>query len=408
MNHLRALQQSISQRKEFPVRITHVETFLVRPRWVFVRVRTDEGVTGWGEPGGEARSGAVAATVHDMADYLVGQNPLTIERHWQRLTKGAFFRGGVILSSAVAGIDQALWDIAGKVHGVPVHELLGGPVRDRMRVYAWIGGDRTGDYSPDEIAAEASDQVSRGFTALKMTASSEMVPLDTPAKADGVIARLEAVRNAIGRDRDIAIDFHGRISRAMSRRLLPLVEPYQPLFVEEPCLPEYPEAFKELAQLSSVPIATGERLCSRWEFKHVVQSGIAVVQPDPSHAGGISETRRIATMAEAYDVLLAPHSAIGPIALAASLQVDFASPNALIQEQGVGYSDPGLDNAGSDILDYLVDRSVFEYREGFVSRPRNPGLGIEIDEVAVERAARQGHAWKPAPWTYPDGSFAES
>jgi galactonate dehydratase len=389
------------------MKITRVETFLVRPRWVFLRVSTDEGVTGWGEPGGEGRPRTVAAAVHDMADYLVGQDPLPIERHWQMLTKGAFYRGGAILSSAVAGIDQALWDIAGKVRGVPVHELLGGPVRDRMRVYAWIGGDATSDYSPEAIAEEARAQVARGFTALKMNASSEMVPIDTPAKADGVVARLEAVREAIGRDRDIAVDFHGRISRAMSRRLLPMLERYQPLFVEEPCLPEYPEGFKELAQLSSVPIATGERLFSRWEYKHVIQSGIAVVQPDPSHAGGISETRRIAAMAETYDVLLAPHSAIGPIALAASLQVDFAAPNALIQEQGVGYSDPGVDNTGSDILDYLVDRSVFDYEHGFVSRPRRPGLGIEIDEAAVERAAHDGHAWTPPPWTYPDGSFAE-
>ena len=389
------------------MKITHVDTFLVRPRWLFLRVRTDEGVTGWGEPGGEARPRTVAAAVDDMADYLLGQDPLAIERHWQMLTKGAFYRGGAIISSAVAGIDQALWDIAGKVRGAPVHELLGGPVRDRMRVYAWIGGDRTGDYSPEAIAAEATDQVARGFTALKMNASSEMVPIDSPAKADAVVARLQAVREAIGRDRDIAIDFHGRISRAMSRRLLPLLEPYQPLFVEEPCLPEYPEAFKELAALSSVPIATGERLFSRWDYKHIIGSGIAVVQPDPSHAGGISETRRIAAMAETYDVLLAPHSAIGPIALAASLQVDFASPNALIQEQGVGYSDPGVDNTGSDILDYLVDRSVFDYAEGFVARPMRPGLGIDIDETAVERAAHRGHGWRPPPWTHPDGSLAE-
>jgi galactonate dehydratase len=342
-----------------------------------------------------------------MADYLVGQDPLVIERHWQMLTKGAFYRGGAILSSAVAGIDQALWDIAGKVRGAAVHELLGGPVRDRMRVYAWIGGDRTGDYSPEAIAAEAREQVAHGFTALKMNASSEMVPIDTPAKADAVVVRLEAVREAIGRDRDIAIDFHGRISRAMSRRLLPMLEPYQPLFVEEPCVPEYPEAFKELAELTTVPIATGERLFSRWDYKHIIQSGIAVVQPDPSHAGGISETRRIAAMAETYDVLLAPHSAIGPIALASALQLDFASPNALIQEQGVGYSEPDFDNAGSDILDYLVDRSVFDYKDGFVSRPRNPGLGIEIDEAAVVRAARGGHAWRPPMWTHRDGSLAE-
>ena len=232
------------------MKITAVDTFLVRPRWTFLRIQTDEGITGWGEPGGEARGPAVLAAVQDMAHYLIGQNPLLIERHWQLLTKAAFYRGGAILSSAVAGIDQALWDIAGKTHGVPVHELLGGPVRDRMRVYAWIGGDRTGDYTLDEIAQEARDRIADGFTALKMNASSELSAIDTPAKADGVAERLAAVRSAIGRDCDIAVDCHGRVSRAMAKRLLPMLEPYQPLFVEEAVLPEYPEAFKELCARS--------------------------------------------------------------------------------------------------------------------------------------------------------------
>lgn len=389
------------------MKITRIQPFLVSPRWVFLRIDTDEGVTGWGEPGGEARPRTVMASVKDMAGYLLGQDPLAIERHWQILTRGAFYRGGAIISSAVAGIDQALWDIAGKVRGAPVHELLGGPVRDRMRVYAWIGGDRTGDYTPETIAAEAREQVQKGFTALKMNACSQMAPIDTPAKADEVIERVEAVRHAIGQERDIAVDFHGRVSRAMSRRLLPMLEPYQLMFVEEPSLPEYPEAIREFAQLTSVPIATGERLFSRWDYKHIIQSGIAVVQPDPSHAGGISETRRIAAMAETYDVLVAPHSAIGPIGLAASLQVDFAAPNAFIQEQGVGYSDPGVDNTGSDILDYLADRSVFDYEDGFVARPTKPGLGIEVDADAVERAGHRGHSWTPPPWRHTDGSFAE-
>lgn len=389
------------------MKITAVDSFLVAPRWVFVRIRTDEGLTGWGEAGGEARPRAVSAATQEMADYLVGEDPFSIERHWQVLTKGAFYRGGAIISSAVAGIDQALWDIAGKALGVPVYTLLGGAVRDRMRVYAWIGGDRTGDYSPEDIAREAREQIGLGFSALKMNASSEMELVDSPAKTEAVVERLSAVREAIGASCDIAVDFHGRISRPMSRRLLPMLEPFRPLFVEEPCLPEYPEGFRELAHLSSIPIATGERLFSRWDYKHVLDSGIAIVQPDPSHAGGISETRRIATMAEAYDIALAPHSAIGPIALASCLQIDFASPNALIQEQGIGYADPGTDRTGSDILDYLVDRSVFEFSDGFVSRPTAPGLGIEVDEGAVERAATVGQDWRPPPFTHRDGSRAE-
>jgi galactonate dehydratase len=389
------------------VKITGIQTYPVRPRWLFLRITTDEGITGWGEPGAEARPAAVAAAIEEMARYLIGQDPRLIEQHWQVLTKAGFYRGGAIISSAVAGIDQALWDIAGKYHGVPIYELLGGPVRERMRVYAWIGGDRTGDYGSEEIAAEAVAQIERGFTAVKMNASSELAAIATPAQADAIVARLEAVRLAIGREHDVAVDFHGRISRSMAKRLLPLLEPYQPLFIEEPCLPEYPEALTELAQASSVPIATGERLFSRWDYKRILGSGVAVVQPDPSHACGISETRRIATMAEAYDIALAPHSAIGPIALAAALQIDFASPNALIQEQGVGYTEPGFDNDGADILDYLIDRSVFDYRDGYVSRPSGPGLGLTVDEQAVERAAQIGQRWQPALWTHDDGSFAE-
>jgi galactonate dehydratase len=380
----------------------------VRPRWTFVRIRTDEGITGWGEPGGEARGPAVLAAVEDMGHSLLGQNPLHIEHHWHMLTKSAFYRGGAILSSAVSGLDQALWDIAGKLHGVPVHELLGGPTRERVRVYAWIGGDRTGDYAPEALAQEARDRIAEGFTALKMNASSELSAIDTPAKADGVAERLAAVRSAIGRECDIAVDCHGRVSRAMAKRLLPMLEPYQPLFVEEAVLPEYPEAFKELAQVSSVPLATGERMFSRWDYKHIVDSGLAVWQPDPSHAGGISETRRIAAMAETYDISIAPHSAIGPLCLAAALQIDFAIPNALIQEQGVGYVQEGLDNAGADILDYLVDTSVFRQVDGYFARPTAPGLGIEIDEEALVRNAyAEPEGWMPNWSTHADGSPAE-
>ena len=387
------------------MKITAVETFLVPPRWVFVRIGTDEGISGWGEPGGEALPQTVAVAVQELGGYLTGRNPLEIERHWQVMTKGAFYRGGPILSSAVAGIDQALWDIAGKAHNVPVYELVGGPVRDRMRVYAWIGGDRTGDYSPDDVAQEARDRIAEGFTALKMNASSQVQPIDTPAQADAVVARLAAVREAIGDNRDIAVDFHGRISAPMARRLLPMMEPYQPMFAEEPCLPEHPELLADIARITSIPIATGERMFSRWDYKQILASGVAVIQPDPSHAGGISETLRIAAMGDAYGLLIAPHSAIGPIGLAASLQVDFAAPNALIQEQGVGYTEPG--RTAQDLLDYLLDRSVFSYRDGFAERPSGPGLGLEIDEAAVARAARDGHAWRPPTWTLPDGSRAE-
>jgi galactonate dehydratase len=380
------------------MKITKLQTFLVPPRWCFLRIDTDEGIVGWGEPVIEGRAHTVAAAVSELADYLVGQDPLRIEEHWQVMTKGGFYRGGPILSSAVAGIDQALWDIAGKARGVPVHDLIGGAVRDRVRVYSWIGGDE-----PSDVAAAATQQVAAGFTAVKMNASPALGFLDTPATVDAVIDRVAAVRDAIGRDRDIAVDFHGRVSLAMARRILPKLEPFSILFAEEPVVPELSFQLRDLVTCSPVPIATGERLYSRWDFRPVLEAGVAVVQPDLSHAGGISEVRRIAAAAETYGAALAPHCPLGPIALAASLQVSFAVPNLLIQEQSLGIHY----NVGSDLLDYLVDRSVFAYADGYVGRPTAPGLGIEIDAAAVAKAAEIGHRWRNPLWRLPDGTLAE-
>ncbi|MGH2835242.1 MAG: galactonate dehydratase [Solirubrobacteraceae bacterium] len=381
------------------MKITGIETFLVRPRWLFVRVATDEGLVGWGEPIVEGRAETVRAAVHELSEYLIGQDPLQIERHWQTLTKGGFYRGGPVLSSAVAGIDQALWDIAGKARGVPVHELLGGAVRDRARVYAWIGGD-----SPADVAEQARAQIEAGFTAIKMNASGALTAIDSPARTAEIVRRAESVREVLGDHRDMAIDFHGRMSKAMARRVLPQLEAVHPLFVEEPVLAEYSRDLSAIVAATSIPLATGERLYSRWDFRDVLPTGIAVIQPDISHAGGISELRRIAAMAEAWDVSLAPHCPLGPIALAASLQVAFATPNFLIQEQGITIHYNG---DGNDVLTYLLDRSPFSFVDGYASRPSGPGLGIEIDEAAVRRAAQQGHRWRSPLWTHTDGSLAE-
>ncbi|WP_017973338.1 galactonate dehydratase [Actinopolyspora halophila] len=380
------------------MRITALETFPVPPRWLFLKVTTDEGVVGWGEPVVEGRAHTVAAAVEELSELLVGRDPLAIEDHWQVMTKGGFYRGGPVLSSAVAGIDQALWDIAGKTYGVPVHRLLGGPVRDRVRVYQWIGGDE-----PSEVAEAAAEQAEAGFTAVKMNASGRMRHIDTPAEVDGVVRRVEAVREVLGDRRDVAVDFHGRFSTAMARRVVPRLETLLPLFVEEPVLPENTAKVREVTAATSVPVALGERLFSRWDFRDVLGAGIAVAQPDLSHAGGISEVRRIAAMAEAHDVTMAPHCPLGPIALAASLQIAFSTPNFLIQEQsrGIHY------NVGSDLLDYLVDPSPFRFEEGRVRVPEAPGLGIEIDEGAVRRAAELGHRWRSPIWRDDDGAFAE-
>jgi len=380
------------------MKIDRLTTYLVAPRWLFLRIDTDEGVTGWGEPVVEGRAGTVAAAVEELSDLLIGQDPLRIEDHWQVLTKGGFYRGGPVLSSAVAGIDQALWDIAGKVRGVPVHELLGGPVRDRVRVYSWIGGDH-----PSDVAVAAQRQLDAGFTAVKMNGSGPLTPLDSPRAVQEMVDRVAAVREVLGPDNDVAVDFHGRVSYGMARRVLPLLEPYLPLFVEEPLVPEAGAQLRRVVESTSIPIATGERLYSRWEFRPALDSGIAVVQPDVSHAGGISELRRIAALAEAYDVAVAPHCPLGPISLAASLQVSFAIPNLLIQEQSLGIHY----NEGSDLLDYLVDPAVFHYADGHVARPTRPGLGIEVDVREVERAAATGHRWRSPVWRRPDGSFTE-
>ena len=380
------------------MKITALETYLVEPRWLFLAIRTDEGITGWGEPVVEGKAATVAAAVEEMADYLVGQDPSPIEDHWQVLTKGGFYRGGPVLSSAVAGIDQALWDIKGKALGVPIHELLGGPVRQTMRVYSWIGGD-----DPSGLAEHALQRKEQGFSAVKMNGGGRMRALESRAEIAALVERVGAVREAVGDDFDIAIDFHGRFSPAVARVACAALEPLHPLFVEEPVVPELTADISRITESTTIPIATGERLYSRWDFREVLADGIAVAQPDLSHAGGISEVRRIAAAAEAYGVSLAPHCPLGPVAFAASLQVDFAAPNAIIQETSLGIHY----NAGSDLLDYLVDPAVFAFADSAVTRPTAPGLGIEVDEKAVRKAAKKGHDWHNPIWRHDDGSLSE-
>lgn len=380
------------------MKIDRVETFLVPPRWLFCRVSTDEGVVGWGEPVVEGRAEVVRAAVDVLAEYLVGEDPLRVEHHWQVLTKGGFYRGGPVLSSAVAGIDQALWDIAGKAYGAPVHALLGGPVRDRVRVYAWVGGD-----DPAEIADAVAAHVEAGMTAVKMNASGRLAPVPTLADVDDVVRRLAAAREVLGPHRDVALDLHGRATYPAARLILPAVAGLHPLLVEEPLVPEHGHRLAELVACAPMPVATGERLYGRADFLPALQAGVSVVQPDPSHAGGISEVRRIAALAETYGALLAPHCPLGPISLAASLQVALATPNFLIQEQSIGIHY----NGGTELLDYLVDPAPLRIVEGHIARLEAPGLGIDVDEEAVRRADRTGHAWRNPVWRQDDGSFAE-
>jgi galactonate dehydratase len=380
------------------MRITRVETFLVAPRWLFVRIETDAGVVGWGEASLEGHSDAVRTVIEQFSEHLVGNDASRIEDHWQVLTKSGFYRGGAVLASAVSGVDQALWDIKGKSLGVPVYELLGGAVRDRIRMYGWVGGD-----DPSGVTDAIQAQLAVGLTAVKMNASGAMSRLASVREIDAVLDRVQAAREVLGPDRDVAVDFHGRFTLANARRIAPLLEPLRPFFIEEPVVPENSQLIGRLVRTTSIPIATGERLYNRQEFLPVLEAGIAVAQPDLSHAGGISEVRRIAAMAEAWDVQLAPHCPLGPIALAACLQVGFATPNYLIQEQSIGIHY----NEGAEVLDYVLDKTPLKFVDGNIQLLTGPGLGIEVDEAAVRSADSRGHAWRTPVWRHADGALAE-
>lgn len=381
------------------MKIIALKTFIVPPRWLFLKIETDEGISGWGEPVIEGRALTVQTAVEELADGLIGADPLRIEDLWQVMYRGGFYRGGPILMSAIAGIDQALWDIKGRAYGQPVHQLLGGPCRDRIRVYSWVGGDR-----PADVAENAQAAVAKGFTALKMNGAEEMQIVDGHDKIDRIVETIATVRQAVGPHVGLGVDFHGRVQRPMAKALIRELEQFRLMFIEEPVLSENLEAVAEVARNSSTPIALGERLYSRWDFKRVLESRVVdIIQPDLSHAGGITECRKIAAMAEAYDVALAPHCPLGPIALAACLQVDAVSHNAFIQEQSLGIHY----NEGSDLLDYLVDPSVFSYKNGMVDMLQGPGLGVEINEEVVVRAASTGHRWRNPLWRHADGSVAE-
>ena len=381
------------------MRITELELFTVPPRWLFLKVSTDEGICGWGEPIVEGQAGTVRGAVEDMRDYLIGRDPRRIEDIWQTLFRGRFYRGGPVMMSAIAGVNQALWDITGKYHGLPIYELLGGKVRDKVQIYAGIGGDR-----PSDVAAQALQRKAEGLKAVKMGAVNEVHYMDAYAHIDEAVARVASAREAVGQDFSIAVDFHGRVHKPMAKMLIRELEPYHLMFVEEPILPMHNEALLDLKRSTSIPIATGERMYSRWDFKTILAQGsVDIIQPDVSHAGGISEVLRIAAMAEAYDVALAPHCPLGPIALAACLQVDAVAYNALIQEQSLGLHY----NTQADLLDYLADPSVFDYQDGYVKLPTAPGLGIEIDETKVRAASDHAFRWRNPRWRRTDGSVAE-
>ncbi|OHS16761.1 galactonate dehydratase [Staphylococcus sp. HMSC55D02] len=380
------------------MKIVNYELYQVPPRWLFLKIITDEGLEGWGEPVIEGKAATVKAAVIKLMDTLIGEDPCQIEGLWNQMYRSSFYRGGPILMSAISGIDQALWDIKGKYFNAPIHQLLGGKARDSIKVYSWIGGDR-----PSDVAREAQKVANKGFNAIKMNATEELQYIDDFQKVEDVVARVDAIRKKMGNNFGIGIDFHGRVHKPMAKLLIKELEPYHPLFIEEPVLPEHNEILKVLVNYS-IPIATGERMFSRYDYKDALASGyIDIIQPDLSHAGGITECKKIISMAEAYDIAAAPHCPLGPIALAACLQVDATCHNAIIQEQSLGIHY----NKSNDLLDYVQDRTIFDYQDGFVNIPQKPGLGIDIAEDYVKERAKIGHNWKNPVWKHQDGSIAE-
>jgi galactonate dehydratase len=371
------------------MKISRVETFHVRPRWLLVRVHTDSGQTGWGESTLEGRSLTVEMMIQEMCRWLIGQDPRRIEHIWQHLHRGGFYRGGPVHSSALSGIDMALWDILGKSLGVPVHQLLGGRVRDRIRVYAWTDAGTADDY----VGAIRNLREHRGLTAFKYNATGMMRPLSTPAGLQSAVDRLADLRRIAGASVDIAADFHGRLTFPDTKRLVKLLEPHHPMFIEEPILPGDADSLRQIAESTSIPIAAGERLFTRWEFQELIEKrAVRIVQPDLAHAGGISEVRRIAAMAESRDILLAPHCPLSPVALAASLQVAAACPNFLIQEHVT---------LGETLL-----REPWIVEGGHIRVPDGPGLGIEVDERKLAAEGFDG-IWDNPRHVAEDGGFAE-
>ena len=335
----------------------------------------------------------------ELEELLIGKDPGNIEDIWQMLYRGGFYRGGGVLMSAISGIDQALWDIKGKKLNVPVYELLGGKCRNKVKVYGWVGGDR-----PKDVVKGVLERKQAGYQAVKMNGTTETGYIDSYRKIDEVVERMASVREAVGKDFDIGIDFHGRVHKAMARILAKELEPYRPMFIEEPLLPENLSELRTLINHTTIPIATGERLYSRWDYKPLFENGfVDIIQPDLSHAGGITEVKKLAAVAEAYDVAVAPHCPLGPIALASCFTIDACCHNAVIQEQSLGMQF----TEGMSLTGYLKNPEIFAYENGYMNIPTTPGLGILIDEEKVREMDAIGYNWKNAQWRNEDGSVAE-
>lgn len=367
------------------VKITRLETILIKPRWLFLKIHTNVGVVGLGEPLLEGRALTVKTAIQEIEPYLIGKDPRRIIHHWQAIYRHAFYRGGPVLTSALSGIDHALWDIKGKLLGVPVYELFGGPTRDRVRIYGRAS-------TPDDIRKRKSE----GYTVIKTGLAHEHPAniVENPRFIKHAVDSFAALRDAGGSDMDIAIDFHGNISPQTAKVIIKELEPYQPMFIEEPAQAQNADVMADIAHGTHLPIATGERIFTKWGFRELLEKKAAsILQPDLCHAGGITEGRIIAGMAEAYYIPIAPHNPMGPISLAAGLHLAASIPNFLVQEQvslGEGYL-----------------KNPFKLqKDGTVLIPEGPGLGVELDEDKI--ADKIGHDWKnPESYNFLDGSVVD-
>lgn len=385
------------------MKITKLETFHVQPRWLFLKISTDHGIVGFGEPIVEGQSKVVEAAIESLGRLIIGKDPRQIEHLWQLMYRGTFYRGGSIMVSAISGIEQALWDIKGKYYNMPVYEMLGGKVRNKIRVYCHLDGDypNTGNTSAEHYVKCALKRKAEGFNFIKWGLPDRaMNIIENPAVITEMANKFAAVRKAVGDDFELAVDCHGRLSGAMAKQFCRAIAPYNPVFVEEPVLPENVDVLLDVKNHVEVPIASGERRFTKWEFRELIEKqAVDIVQPDCCHAGGILELKKIAAMAETYYLAFAPHNPLGPISLAACLQVDACTPNFTIQEM------PALNNGWDRGVGYL--KEPFKIENGYITVGDKPGLGIEIDEDFLE-ANKLEEEWETPLFVDPiDGSVRD-
>ena len=378
------------------MKIAKIEQFFPRQRMRLVKITTDNGIVGWGETTLEGKPKSTWAAVEELAEYFVGKDPLRIEHHWQHVYRSAFFRSGNVLMSALSGIDQALWDIAGKYYNVPAYMLLGGAVRDRVRVYAHWGIRGQSDEALAAARNRLDMLLAKGYTAFKAGPGGTWRAHEPPARIDAFVKDAYIMREWVGDEVELCFDFHGKMTPGLAIEVCGQLAGMRPMFVEEPIPQENVDALKEVSDHVPFPIATGERLLSRWEFREIFEKqAVSYIQPDGSHAGGITELKKIANMAEVYYIHIMPHCAIGPVAFSACMQVDAVVPNFLVQEQ----IDAGLGEG------LLVE--PWQVIDGHIELPTKPGLGFDLIESEVKKTIEYSEELGGELYYENDGSVAD-